>query len=276
MNSFKYIAIIVFYYPAYFKKSSSRFKNMIANNSKNDTLTVAVNNNPSNIPEIIGFDIVLNGKITSSEFYAWDLAINYLRDEGFELDGVTFVLANDTFCQHRYYSLAHEKLFFRSVKNIQGLNIPTLIGETNGLISPFNILGFNSDCWVSTYLFSFNYSFISKINNLLLDFDEFKSCVMIDSDSRIFFTNNISCNLQAHINNWINNQWYKKDLLKNNSDLKLWKLFSILNEKYLSAYCIHFDGMINDPYRCNIFIYYFLKFLSRFYYFNRMRHVNKT
>ncbi|CAN4273159.1 hypothetical protein MCERHM32_01195 [Methylophilaceae bacterium] len=276
MKSLKYIAIIVFYYPDYFEKSSIRFKKMIANNCNNETLTVAVNNNSIDIQKIEGFDIVLDGKITSSEFYAWDFAINYLRNEGYKLDGVSFVLANDTFCQHRYFSLMHEKFFFRSVKNIGYLNTPTLVGETNALKGSFNILGLHSDRWVSTYLFSFNYIFISRINSLLLDINQFNSCVRICPDGNVFIANNISCNLKAHINNWLDDRWYKKDLLKNNSDLKRWKYFSILNEKYLSASCIEVDGIIKDPYRCNVFIYYFLKFLDRFYYFNRTKHVKKT
>lgn len=271
MNSLKYIAIIVFYYPDYFEKSSLRFKKMIANNCKNEILTVAVNNNPSNISEIKGFDVVLDGKITSSEFYAWDLAINYLRNEGYELDGVSFLLANDTFCKHRYYSSIHEKTFFRSIKNIGLLKSPILIGETNSLGSSYSILGLHSGCWVSTYLFSFNYAFLSKMKNIVLSESSFSSCLSVQSDGRVFWTKRISSNLKNHINNWVDNNWYKKDLVKKDLELKRWKLHSILNEKYLSAYCIQTGGALKDPYRQNLILFLYFRFLCKAYSFFRLR-----
>lgn len=259
----KVIGILLVYYPKYKKNSIKRFNEILRQISSRNFKMIVINNNPEEIENKSINEIVIDGLNKKSEFYGWDLGLSYAKKCGLVDQHTTVVLANDTFCEHRYFSKFDQLLFARGVKKIKDDDRPVLLGELCGLKQSYEIMGMKSKGWISTYLFAINYQFIKCLDSLVLDDRRENSWVYKVRNGSILWSDRISSNLAMHISNWLSSKWYNRGALNNNEDLLIWKVHSILNEKYLSAICLRYGGCLRDPFKEILSIYFSLKLYKR-------------
>lgn len=112
----------------------------------------------------------------------------------------------------------------------------------------YSILGNTSNKWISTYLFFMTGKLINVFEkNICLNEDTLSNLVTIDSGELLW--GDISTSLSNHIEEWMfpNDEtkgWYGNN--NNDSAMKLRKIKTILNEKFLSAKCNSVNGKTYD------------------------------
>jgi hypothetical protein len=245
----KAIGILLVFYPQYYDNAVSRFNRILKKISPNDFRLIIVNNNPEelNCKQIDGK--IIKGINRKSEFFGWDLGLRYANEEGLIDSNTVFVLANDTFAEHRFYFRLDEFLFVSESRKIREYSCPVMIGEINNMDNYYEIRGMRSQGWVSTYLFAFNYNLFNKLGSILLEEKKGEQSLYYIDKGYIYWSKNISINLQDHISKWLKLTWYNRQSLVNNDDRLKWKTYSILNEKYISALCCKYGGLLIDPYQ---------------------------
>lgn len=129
---------------------------------------------------------------------------------------------------------------------------PQLIfaGSTCGLEKKYSICNLSADFWVSTYLFLMSGKLVNQLNRKIsLNKEVLTSLVELET-KKFKFDSSVSKNMQEHLQEWlypekdINYAWYKAN--ETSDEIKLKKVKTILNEKYISAFCQTKGGKIID------------------------------
>lgn len=204
-----------------------RFMNSIGSECK----ILIVNNNHSNIK---------NGEIpgdnTNWEFSGWDKGISSLDIK----DGDVVVFANDTFRHHRSWGRYDQWRFKKAIIKLSASNEQGICGEVHKFSGIYQVLGVRSDRWVCTYLFALTGGVINKLNKVSLDESSLSGEIISINNEKIVWGGGVSLNLQTRIQKWLYPPggvlgWRKSH--SSNDAIKLRKAKTILNEKWLSAYC---------------------------------------
>ncbi len=251
------IGILVCYYPSNKNKSSEIFKKILDKVSKKNKMLI-VNNKPLLASSFSNEEIINDN--SGWEFGAWDLGIEHIKSS--LRDDDIIILANDTFCFNRVFTNFDLWLFSKAFKKVNK-NKGVLIGELCQLEENFELNGYATDSWVSTYLFGMNYS---TLQNVLPLYDSlFESCDVIDFDEKKVDIPAASSFLNQHLSQWLfpkhgQHGWYKAKNGIINQNLWCAKLHAIYNEKILSVNVRKAGGQLYDVYG-NVT----MKIISRFF-----------
>lgn len=235
--------IMLVYYTEFYQNAIKEFDILLKSIDKESKLIIVSNN--ENIPENY-----IRGNNLNWEFTGWDEGLKYIQTLEDE-DSVIF--ANDTFMYNNPYGKL-KSFFIRNIfKYSYFLNKskPQILmsGSTCGLKDSYTIKNTKADYWVSTYLFFMSGKLINKLDKKIsLEESLFESVVALKDKKLIF--NHVSENMQIHLQEWlyptkdVKKAWYKA--LNVSDEVKLRKVKTIINEKYLSSYCISSNGKIID------------------------------
>lgn len=201
---------------------------------------IIINNNPNNvnIGEFPGDNI-------NWEFSGWDKGISLLQIR--EEDVVVF--ANDTFKYHRSWGLFDQLRFEKSIKKLLIDKEQGICGEVHKFSDSYEVLGRDSDRWVCTYLFALTGGVINKIEKISLSEPVLSEMIININNNKIIWGGGVSMNIQSRIQKWLYPTrgvlgWRKSSA---STDLiKLRKAKTILNEKWISAYCLSNDFKMID------------------------------
>lgn len=184
--------------------------------------------------------ILVQGDNTNWEFSGWDRGISAIPHID-EKD--SFIFCNDTFCQHNswgWLTRQEFKLSFRKLC-VRNYHNPYLCmsGTSDSFNKEFSVLNFAAKKWFSTYLFFMSASLLLRIKKLSLEESILSDMVELDHSGHIVWGDTVSNDLKQHLSNWIyplggKRGWYNSASAGN--ELKLRKLKTILNEKYISAF----------------------------------------
>ncbi|ASJ97325.1 hypothetical protein [Shewanella marisflavi] len=216
-----------------------------------DCTILVVENNLSSVfnYKASGDVTFITGDNTLSEFSGWAKGIDYIKKCNIVNEGDIFLFGNDTFNNHRSFSVLDSLLFKWMASKLKKPE-PVIIGEvcrTNRICS-LDGMAFSS--WVSTYLFMANVKMVKRFSEAIVSGRE---CIERVTDKYISFSNKRVCSeLSAHINSWLRpvdqqqHSWYKS----HSDDLELIyrKAEAILNEKRLSAITVNSNGRLYSVY----------------------------
>lgn len=231
--------IILLYYKNYTHRALTTFKSLLDSIDKNHNIIIVSNNSEIekiNIPNAVW----ITGDNTQAEFSGWTAGLKFIKEKK---DNDTYIFANDTFCHHNPWGRYEQLMFQRAFKKIVYKNrkkpFKCLSGTTQGTKKQFTLVNLPFQRWVSSYLFLIT-------RPLLIDF---KDSLYMESkiiEKMIFTKNNhiefseqyISIDLSSHIQSWLfpaagQNGWYNSNI---SLEKKTFKVQSILNEKYISAF----------------------------------------
>ncbi|HHA1351132.1 TPA: hypothetical protein ACOEER_002201 [Enterobacter ludwigii] len=239
------IGILVCYYPSNKDKSSEIFKNILNKVSRKNKMII-VNNKKLIASKFSNEEIISNN--TGWEFGAWDLGLEHISSS--VCDDDIIILANDTFCFNRVFTSFDSWLFSNAFKKIKK-NTGFLVGEKCALEKAFELNGYATDSWISTYLFGMSYStlqHVSPLHNAL-----FNSFDVIDFDEKKVRIPAASSFLNQHLSQWLfpmygQHGWYKARDGVVNKNLWCAKLHAIYNEKILSVNVCKKGGELYDVY----------------------------
>jgi hypothetical protein len=226
--------IYLSYYQNYTKESLKEFRLVLSLVDKNHKLILV--NNGNMLIESGSNIVVVKGDNKNWEFSGWDRGLKWIKEIN-ENDYIIF--ANDTFCQHRIWSIVEKTLFSRAFRKQIKKNITGIAGDVNTFGESFSIMKSSSTNWVSTYLFGMNGKMLMKLGGRLsINEYELDKLIEINSKGAIQWGSEISKNLSTYIEKWMDpdnvNGWYKANC---SAETKERKIKAILNEKYLSAQC---------------------------------------
>jgi len=194
-------------------------------------------------------DNVSNGEVpgdnTNWEFSGWDKGISLLQIK----DDDVVVFANDTFQYHRSWGLFDQLRFERSIKKLLIDKEQGICGEVHKFSDYYEVLGRTSDRWVCTYLFALTGGVINKIEKISLNESVLSEAIINIVNDKIIWGGGVSMNMQSRIQKWLYPArgvlgWRKESA--SNDLIKLRKAKTILNEKWISAYCLSNDFKIID------------------------------
>lgn len=236
--------IMLAYYEDYHESAIREFNILLKKIDSNSKLIIVSNNKDLNSKYILGDN-------KNWEFSGWDKALEEISSIK-DTDSVIF--ANDTFMYNNPYGKLKaffiEKVFkYTYLKNHSKPKI-ILAGSTSGLESKYSICNLQADYWVSTYLFLVSGKLINKLGKRIsIDQDTLDKLVVLEN-KKFIFDDSISLNMQEHLQDWLypelgsKSSWYKAHDVSD--EVKIKKVKTILNEKYLSAFCCSHDGEIID------------------------------
>lgn len=194
-------------------------------------------------------DNVNNGEVpgdnTNWEFSGWDKGISLLEIK----DEDVVVFANDTFIHHRSWCLPDQLRFEKSIKKLLIDNEQGICGEIHKFSDHYEIFGRGADRWVCSYLFAMTGGVINRIGKISLSESVLSEVIINIVNNKIIWGAGVSVNIQSRIQKWLYPTrgvlgWRKANA---SSDLiKLRKAKTILNEKWISAYCLSNDYKMID------------------------------
>lgn len=235
--------VMLVYYEDFHVNAIKSFDILLKKIDPNSKLIVVSNN--FNLKENY-----IQGDNTNWEFSGWDKALATIN----LLDTDSIIFANDTFMYNNPYGRVKKIFVERIFSYVYNKNkIKTggyICGSTSGLEHSYEILNFKADYWVSTYLFLMSGKLVNELGNKIsMDLNTLDSLVKLDN-KKFIFDNSISKNMQEHLQEWlypkenVKAAWYKATTTSD--DVKIKKVKTILNEKYLSAFCKTNNGKIID------------------------------
>ncbi len=241
--------VILIYYEKYYIRAISEFERLLSKMGANYKLIVVTNN--LNINPLKRNDICwIEGDNTNWDFSGWQKG---LAEVSSVHDKDVFIFANDTFCYHNHwgrYELASASIVFKLCNAISKFNNKSIIcGHRLFLSEKYTLLGNTTDKWVSTYLFFMNGRAINSLDKkICLSEGQLNRLVSHDENGEIEW-GDVSFTLQKHITEWIfpdtpDVGWYNQS--NTDIDIKIRKIKTILNEKYLTAVCEKNKGYIFD------------------------------
>jgi hypothetical protein len=224
--------ILLVYYEEKHQRAIDAFKDLFAS-LQEDRRVLIVNNNPA-----LTCQDSLPGSNDNQEFSGWDTALHglVLRDAD------TVILANDTFldggkwdahCQRRFRSRLRK---FVSVQPQYAM-----CGEVVPFPGGYDLLGCHSDRWVRTHIFGLRGDLLKRLGQISLSASDLHSAVQDIVDNKFVWGEAVGPSLRRRIDSWLtpssNESGWRKQKMAS-SDRKLKKARAILNEKWLSAFCV--------------------------------------
>lgn len=224
--------IYVSYYQNYTNESLEEFKLLLSLVDKNYKLIIV--NNGNCLIESDKHIEVVEGENKNWEFSGWDKGLRWINEIN-ENDYIIF--ANDTFCQHRIWSLVERTLFSRAFRKQIQKKFTGITGDINTFGESFSIMKKSTANWISTYLFGMNGKMLKLLGEKLsINDDDLDRLIKINSEGAFHWGAAISKNLSTYIEKWMDpsnvNSWYKANCP---GEIKEKKIKAIINEKYISA-----------------------------------------
>ncbi len=260
----KIYGILVVYYEKYYEKSILEFQKLLRCISDRYELIIVSNNKSISLKGFI-FHYCENEK---SEFSAWDYGISKINN--IDKDDI-LILANDTFCQHRPWGGVERNLFSKTFSRNLRKNFSGIAGHINSYNHPYEIIGFSSNRWVSTYLFSLSGDAVIFLKNrLTLTENQLINIFKNVDGNNIYWGSAVNNVFKYNIANWLSpdnkNGWYKKNI---SDEEKKTKLSAISNELYLSAVLISNGFEVKDIFsQIGLIKYIIIKIRRRLYRIN--------
>jgi hypothetical protein len=231
--------ILLIYNKDYRLNAINAFNNFFNNLGPINNIII-VNNNDDNINQG-----EISGDNTNWEFSGWDKGISLLKIE----DNDVIVFANDTFLTHRSWGKFDQLRFKKSINKLIVGNNQGICGEVHKFSGFYKVFGYRSDRWVCTYLFALTGGIVNKINKISLSEIALSKAIIGIENHNILWGDEVSLNLQYRIQRWLYPPvgilgWRKANDATDN--IKLRKAKTILNEKWLSAYCYSNNLIVID------------------------------
>ncbi|NBA98228.1 hypothetical protein [Pseudomonas sp. R5(2019)] len=237
----KIYAIFLSFYKDYEESGINEFTSLVESLGLEYELFIVSNR----IDNSLSQNNFILGDNSNWEFSGWDKGIAKISSFA---DEDIFIFCNDTFCFHRQWGVAERRRFLKAFTRLINSGEQGMSGEVNNVNKTFNLFGHSTDRWISTYLFAMTGGLLKKNKNKLsLPESQLENAVISADQDKAVWGVGVCETLTAHIQDWlypdsINSGWYKaKDAPP---AIKLRKAKTILNEKYLSAFCTSFNGML--------------------------------
>lgn len=179
-------------YLAYEPQKEASFRNLVrwlGRDFKKVNFYV-VKNNP--MVEFSG-DVVISGDNSCYEFSGYECAFIYLNNSNLVTHDDCVIFCNDTWDNHRYFSIL-DKFFFRNcIKSSSKSEIPCIFGRVDSLGFEF------PKSWISTYFFGVNYAAYKKIKSFIPEniLDTTEILVLSKVVRNIIFSNTAVCNFNT-------------------------------------------------------------------------------
>lgn len=246
----KLIVILVVYYPEYFSKAVLELKRMFRN--KNMEIIIVDNKGFS-----LNQEHLVTGSNLFGEFSGWDEGYSYACSNiAIDYNNDMFIFANDTFCNHRYFTFI-DRLLYKKALNKLKCEPSFIFGELNTIKENFSINNMSMDNWLSSYFFCIHSKNVDKIlpfcRSKFINSNE----ILCDVSSELVEVSFFSNNLNRHLSNWLfpkgNSGWY--GAAKHPEKLQF-KLIAIVNEKLLSYQIINNKLKLKNVYEGRLFRIY--------------------
>lgn len=245
--------VILIYSERYYTQAIYEFDKIARSVSRNDCYKVIIINNNKNLKldsfrkKNINFQFI-DGDNEGFEFSGWDKATEYIK-KNYLIENDFIVYANDTFCHHRKWNYLTKSKFISEFRKFIDDSRKGICGEVNTFNQYFLLKNQKIDSWISSYLFILSSNIISEKEFKFDNSSEFFSDWVSNINSEgVFFNTDFSVKLGIHINNWLfpksGKGWYKAE--RATLQEKRNKLYSILNEKALTANIVKFGGGVYD------------------------------
>ncbi|ENK6265942.1 hypothetical protein LGM22_07965 [Klebsiella quasipneumoniae subsp. quasipneumoniae] len=236
--------IMLVYYEDYCVEAVERFEKFLKKIEPGYKLIVVSNNENICIPN----KKCIPGNNINWEFSGWDEGIKQLEQIS---NADSFIFCNDTFCFNNPFgvtkeiimSLVFKYCYYKNKKK----NQLVISGSTHTFNEEFFVFDNKANIWVSTYLFLVSGTLLNHLERRLsLSEEQLNKVLEIkNNEDSIRWSGKVSGNLQVHINNWLFppegfGGWYKSRDVSNH--IKERKAKAIVNEKYLTAYCLTNKG----------------------------------
>lgn len=214
------------------------------------SIVIVENNSASKYKYITKGSVThIKGDNRLSEFSGWQRGIDYISKNNVILKDDIFLFGNDTFNEHRFFSIIDSLLFKLMLSKLK-VDEPIIIGEKCRAGGSFTLDGVGFNAWVSTYLFLANSAVVKSLNDTIISGDQYIEKL---TDDHIYFDKERVCsNLSEHINSWLRpkdqeqHSWYKS--YSNDLGLISRKAEAILNEKRLAAMAVNSKGKLYGVY----------------------------
>lgn len=223
-----------------YRASSIKAFNQFMGNLGEVNKIIIVNNkhDAANIGEV-------SGDNTNWEFSGWDKGLSTLNIK----DDDVVVFANDTFLCNRSWGRFDQLRFNRSIKKLIGGDDWGICGEVHKFTGVFQLFGQRSDRWVCTYLFALSGGVINELKNICLSETSLSMAIITVENRKILWGDEVSQNLQERLQRWLYPPrgvlgWKKENC--STDTVLIRKAKTILNEKWLSAYCLSNGFIIID------------------------------
>ncbi|MBX9676895.1 MAG: hypothetical protein K2V71_09875 [Methylotenera sp.] len=236
--------ILVVYSEDYLTRSLLEFNKILKLTARKYKLIVVLNNHslPNKLSCIeashIDFEFVL-GTNRLHEFSGWSEGLDFIKEKYVDYYKESeYVFCNDTFCQHRTYTIFHRFIFSACCSLSFISNRPKIAGEVNsfGKDFEFNHLKFNT--WVSSYFFAVNKHAMNLLRFDILPSNQLVSDYLLGGhDEKYFFSDVMDLTLKKHLLHWLfHGGWYKSESLsQSNAESLYYKARSIIAEFSLSS-----------------------------------------
>lgn len=239
VTSTRMYGLFVSYYEDHFRRAFEGFERFVCSLGSNCALTVICNNPSNRLPGAVA------GDNTNWEFSGWDAGLATLGDFG---QHDLLVFCNDTFTNHRPWGWSDRRRFADAFARLAASGRQGMCGEVHGYKQPFEILGLSCDRWVSTYLFALTGGLVNRLGRRLsLGEDVLARIAPGIGEAGIVWGDGISDGLKKHLDEWVfpykaGTGWYKA--ASASEETKLRKVKTVLNEKYLAAWCVANGGVM--------------------------------
>lgn len=228
-------AILVVYNAEYLERSIEVFLKIREYLGGNVSIII-VSNNPDITIESSKDYVVISGTNRNSEFGAWQEGIGYLQERNRLEDCSGMLLANDTFCTHRKFTIVDVLFFGLMARLCKILSVAACVGELSQTRLSFNLHGLKTSRWISTYIYFMNKPLINGLSFTVAGSD---MDVKISTETNRIFTNIVDHSLGLYIENFVTGKsggarWYKaENKSSENISILRRKSYQILQEKEL-------------------------------------------
>jgi hypothetical protein len=236
--------ILLIYYPEYANAAINCFRSLLSGISKDHHLIV-VDNACCNLD--IADATYISGDNENWEFSGWQKGLDLLKSRP---SAELVIFANDTFASHRNWRSKDERAFSKGFQRLTTFSSVAIAGEVNLAAGRSELMGLPAGAWVSTYLFAVTPQFLKSVDyQLCLPESQLDTMVYGIRNGRVDWGTGVNAELKTHIEQWIfptaeRSGWYKA--ASASDAIKLRKIKTILNEKYLSGIARDFGGVLVD------------------------------
>lgn len=224
--------ILLVYYEVKHERAIEAFKDLFASLHQQHRVFI-VNNNTE-----LDCSGALPGDNTNQEFSGWDVVLRTLVLQKTDV----IVLANDTFLDGGKWSLHRRRRFQSKLSEFCRLEEDyALCGEVVAFPGGYELFGCRANAWVRTHIFALRGALLEDLGRLSLSDCHLCSAIRDFEDNKFVWGEAVGESLRRRIDSWLTPSegeigWRK--LQTADRSRKLSKAKSILNEKWISAFCL--------------------------------------